>query len=92
MIPVTLGDHGKLYTYTIVHRSLPGVKTPFIAAIVNLAGGGALRGVLLDVMPDPAAISYDLPVRVVFRETGQSAADGSPFISYFFVPALSELG
>nr|AJW29537.1 hypothetical protein pJE1_115 [Sphingomonas sp. JE1] len=84
---IRLGTRGKLYSYTIVHRSFPGVKTPFIAAIVNLEGGGAIKGTLLDVTPDPEAIAFDLPVDVVFRDTGQVAADGAPFLSYYFTPA-----
>ena len=82
-----LGTRGKLYSYTVVHRSFPGVKTPFIAAIVELEGGGAIKGTLLDVLLEPAAIAFDLPVDVVFRDTGQVAPDGAPFLSYYFTPA-----
>jgi len=84
---IRLGTQGKLYSYTVVHRSFPGVKTPFIAAIVDLEGGGAIKGTLLDVKPDPEAIAFDLPVDIVFRDTGQVAADGAPFLSYYFTPA-----
>lgn len=85
--PVRLGTRGTLYNYTIVHRSYPGVKVPFVAAIVDLADGGSLRGTLLDVEPDPASLPRDLPVDVVFRDTGQTSPDGKPFVSYFFVPS-----
>lgn len=82
-----LAEQGKLYSYTIVHRSFPGVKTPFISAIVDLADGGALRGTLIDVPADPDAIAFDMPVRVVFEDSGQTSPDGSPFLSYYFAPA-----
>jgi len=85
--PIRLAERGRLYSYTIVHRSFPGVKTPFVAAIVNLEGGGTLKGTLVDVNPDPQALSYDMPVEVVYRDSGQKAADGSPFLSYYFVPS-----
>ena len=39
-----LGTKGKLYAYSIVHRSFPGVEVPYISAIVDLEGGGTLKG------------------------------------------------
>ncbi|MCW3834481.1 Zn-ribbon domain-containing OB-fold protein [Sphingomonas canadensis] len=84
---VRLGTKGKLYNYTIVHRSYPGVKVPFVAAIVDLDEGGSLRGTLLEAEPDPAKLPPDMPVDVVFRDTGQTGPEGKPFVSYFFVPA-----
>jgi uncharacterized OB-fold protein len=87
MSVVTLGTKGKLYNYTIVHRSFPGVKVPFIAAVVDLQGGGTLKGNLLDVEPNPAVIEYDMPVDVVFRGADIATAAGAGYISHFFVPA-----
>ena len=86
MQPVDLGERGRLYSYTIVHRSFPGVKTPFVAAIVDLEGGAMLKGTLLDVEPDPKALPFDMPLRVVYRDTGQKTASGAPFLSYYFAP------
>jgi len=87
MTPLRLGARGTLYNYTIVYRSFPGVKTPFVAAIVELEGGGAIKGTLIDVDPDPAALPFDMPVEVIFRGTGQTSKEGEPFISHYFAPA-----
>jgi uncharacterized OB-fold protein len=87
MESIRLSESGTLYSYTIVHRSFPGVKTPFIAAIVDLDGGGALQGTLLGVEADPAKIPFGLPVRVIYRPSGQTTAEGRPFHSYYFAPA-----
>ena len=87
MESIRLSESGTVHSYTIVHRSFPGVRTPFIAAIVDLEGGGALQGTLLGVEADPAKIPFGLPVSVVYRDSGQTAADGRPFHSYYFVPA-----
>ena len=84
---IRLAEHGRLYSYTIVHRSFPGVTTPFVAAIVQLDGGATLKGTLLDVTPDPHALRFDMPVEIVYRDSGQKAADGSSFLSYYFVPS-----
>lgn len=82
---IELATRGKLHTYTIVHRSLPGVTTPFIAAVVDLDGGGSLKGTLLGVDPKPNAVRFDMPVDVVFRTTEQRDYAGRPFLTYFFV-------
>jgi uncharacterized protein len=87
MESIRLSELGTLYSFTIVHRSFPGVSTPFVAAVVDLDGGCALQGTLLGVEADPAKIPFGLPVRVVYRNSGQTAADGRPFHSYYFVPA-----
>jgi len=53
MKPVALAARGHLYNYTIVYRSYPGIKVPFISAIVDLEGGGTVKGNLLEAEPDP---------------------------------------
>lgn len=84
MESIRLGEQGTISTYTIVHRSYPGVKTPFIAVIVDLEGGGSLKGCLLGVNEDPRDIPYGMRVKVVYRDTGQTSPDGRPFYSYYF--------
>lgn len=81
-----LSTRGKLYSYTIVHRSFPGVATPFVAAVVDLEGGGTLKGTLQDVAPDPTALPFDMAVEVVFRSSGQRDSTGRPFMTYHFIP------
>ena len=87
MSAVKLSNEGKLYNYTVVHRNFPGVPVPFISAIVDLEGGGCLKGNLVDMLPSPEAIKFDMPVKVVFRDAGRKDKDGNSYLSYFFVPA-----
>ncbi len=84
---VKLSDKGKLYNYTIVHRNFPGVPVPFISAIVDIDGGGTLKGNLLDVNPVPDAIKFDMPVKIVIRDAGRKDKAGNSYLAYFFVPA-----
>src|SRR6185312_11198803 len=84
---IKLATTGKLYNYTVVHRNFPGVPVPFISAIVDLDGGGTLKGNLLEVEPDPAKIKFDMPVKVVFRDAGRKDKEGNSYLAYFFVPA-----
>jgi uncharacterized protein len=82
-----LADKGRLYNYTVVHRSFPGAAVPFISAIVDLDGGGSLRGNLIDVEPNPDTIKFDMPVKVVFQDAGKQDQDGNSYLAYFFAPA-----
>jgi hypothetical protein len=86
MAEVALSERGRLYSYTIVHRSFPGVKVPFVMAVVDLEDGATLRGTLANIAHDPAAIRFDMPVRLAFRDSGQTDAAGQPYLSYIFVP------
>lgn len=83
---IALGTRGTVHAHTVVHRSYPGVKTPFVSVVVDLDGGGTVRGTLTDVDP-LAEVSADLRVDMVFRDTGQRDKEGRAFLSYFFVPA-----
>lgn len=87
MEPMRLANRGRLYTYTIVYRSFPGVKVPFVAAVVDLEGGGSVKGTLVDIDPDPSQLRFDLPVNVVYRDAGQKDNDGNPVLCFFFTPA-----
>ena len=85
--PVKLSNKGKLYTYSITFRSFPGIDVPYISAIVDLEGGGTVKGNLIDCEPDPDKIEFDMPVEVVFDDAlGRKDAEGNSYISYFFKP------
>ncbi|MCL4686761.1 Zn-ribbon domain-containing OB-fold protein [Myxococcota bacterium] len=86
--PVRLADQGELYVYSIVHRSFPGVQVPYVSAIVDLKGGGTVKGNLIGIDPDPAKIKMGMPVKVVFQDAlGRKDRDGNSYLSYFFQPA-----
>ena len=87
MEAVKLNNTGKLYSYSIVCRSFPGIDVPYISAIVDLDGGGTIKGNLIEVEPDPEKIKFDMPVKVIFDDAlGRKDADGNSYISYFFKP------
>ena len=86
--PTRLSNSGKLYTFCIVYRSFPGIEVPYISAIVDLDGGGTVKGNLINIEPDPEKIKFDMPVDVVFDDAlGRKDKDGNSYISYFFQPA-----
>ena len=87
MAATKLANTGTLYNFTIVHRNFPGVPVPFISAIVDLDGGGCVKGNLIDMIPNAEAIKFDMPVNVVFRDAGRKDKDGASYLAYFFTPA-----
>jgi uncharacterized OB-fold protein len=90
MAPVELATTGTLYNYTIVYRSLPGVTVPFVSAIVDLDGGGTVKGNLLDVEPSVETVEFGMRVKMVFRGAETAVAAGAGYVSHFFVPANRE--
>jgi len=87
---VTLPNSGKLYSYSIVYRSFPGIEVPYISAIVDLDDGTAIKGNLIGIEPDPANIEFDMPVEVVFDDAlGRKDKDGNEYMAYFFQPKAS---
>jgi hypothetical protein len=86
--PTKLSNKGKLYAYSIVFRSFPGIEVPYISAIVDLEGGGTVKGNLIGIDPDPEKIEFDMAVDVVYKDAlGRKDNDGNSYISYFFQPA-----
>jgi uncharacterized OB-fold protein len=82
-----LSNDGTLYTYSIVHRSLPGIEVPYVSAVVDLEGGGTVKGNLIGVKPDPSEIRLGMPVRVVYKDAlGRKDKEAMPCLSYFFEP------
>ena len=87
MQPVKLAETGKVWAFTVVHRSFPGVETPFVDVIVDMDDGSHLKGTLSGVSPAPDAIAFDLPVRIAYREATPVNTPGKPWLTYHFVPA-----
>jgi uncharacterized OB-fold protein len=82
-----LSNEGTLYAYSIVHRSFPGVAVPYVSAIVDLQGGGSIKGNLIKVDPDPKKLPFGMPVEVVYQDAlGRKDAEGNAYLSYFFQP------
>lgn len=76
---------GKLYSWSVVHRSYPGVAVPFVSAIVDLDDGLTLKGTLRDVAID--GLRRGLPVRLVFDDAGGAHdKEGVPYVGFHFAP------
>ena len=79
-----LSNEGELYVYSIVHRSFPGVDVPYVSAIVDLEGGGTVKGNLIGIDPDPDKIRMGMPVDVVYEIAPRKDKDGNEYLTYYF--------
>lgn len=84
--PFRAGGKGRLHTWSVVHRSYPGIAVPFVSAIVDLDEGLALKGTLRGV--DPDSLRNGLPVDLVFDDAGGATdKEGVPYVGFHFEPA-----
>lgn len=83
-----LGSTGKVRSFTIVHRAVPGVPTPYVSAIVDLDGGGVVKANLLKVAADPEVVQLGMPVRLATFVAGTDD-DGTEAVAFGFEPAAS---
>ena len=78
--------HGQLVTWSVIHRSFPGVAVPFVSAIVDLDGGLTLKGTLRGAHNE--GLTVGLPVRVEFDDAGGAVdGEGVPYVGFHFLPA-----
>jgi uncharacterized OB-fold protein len=83
---VKLSNQGELYVYSIVFRSFPGIDVPYVSAVVDLEGGGTVKGNLKNVEFDPEKIPMGMPVEVVYETAPRKDKEGNEYLMYSFQP------
>ena len=86
LAPKRLANSGKLYVFSIVHRSFPGIPVPYVSAVVDLDGGGTVKGNLVGIDPDPAKIQMGMPVEVIYQVAPTKDREGNEYLTYYFKP------
>jgi len=82
----TARETGKLHSWSVVHRSYPGIAVPFVLAIVDLDDGLTIKGTLRDVAE--ADLRSGMPVRLMFDDAGGARdPQGAPYVGFHFIPA-----
>lgn len=81
-----MSGRGKLWSWSVVHRSYPGIEVPFVSAIVDLDEGLTVKATLRGIAGE--TLRPGLPVAAVFDNAGGARdAAGLPFVGFHFVPA-----
>jgi uncharacterized OB-fold protein len=87
---VKLSDHGKVYVFSVVHQSFPGIKTPYITAIVDLPEGVSVRSNIIDIDPEDAQKNpkqmFDMPVEMVTNVVAKDR-EGHEVVAFAFKPS-----
>ncbi len=81
-----LSNRGDLYVFSIVHRSFPGIEVPYVSAIVDLEGGGTVKGNLVGIEPSPEHVKMGMPVDVIYQIAPRKDRDGNEYLTYYFQP------
>ena len=81
-----LENTGKVRSFTIVHRTVPGVPAPYVSALVDLDGGGTVKANLTNTPPDPEHVKLGMAVKMTTFTAGTDD-DGTEAIAFAFEPA-----
>jgi uncharacterized protein len=81
-----LGETGTLKAFTIVHRAAPTVSVPYVSAVVQLDGGGAVHTNIVNVEPEPDHVQLNMRVRMTTYTAGVDE-DGTEAVAFGFEPA-----
>ena len=88
--PIKLSNKGKVYVFSVVHQSFPGIKTPYITAIVDLPEGVSVRSNIIDVDPEDAQKNpkqmFDMPVEMVTNVVAKDR-EGHEVVAFAFKPS-----
>jgi len=82
----TLATTGKVRSFTIVNRGVPGVPVPYVSVLVDLDGGGTVKANLSNTPPDPEHVKLGMPVKMTTFVAGTDD-DGTEAIAFAFEPA-----
>ena len=77
--PIELSDQGKVYVFSVVHQSFPGIKTPYITAIVDLPEGVSVRSNIIEQM-------FDMAVQMVTNVVAKDR-EGHEVVAFAFKPS-----
>jgi uncharacterized OB-fold protein len=83
---VPLSRTGRLWVFTVVHQSAPGIPVPYVVGIVDLPEGVSVRCNLVDVEPDPAHLRFGMPVEMT-TGVSQQDRDGNDVVAFYFRPS-----
>jgi len=88
--PVSLSDKGKVYVFSVVHQSFPGIKTPYITAIIDLPEGVSVKSTLVDIDPDELQknpkVAFGMPVEMVANVVSKDR-QGNEVVAFQYRPS-----
>ncbi|MGH7907770.1 MAG: Zn-ribbon domain-containing OB-fold protein [Candidatus Binataceae bacterium] len=86
---IELSNHGAIYVFSVIHQSFPGIKTPYVTAIIDLPEGVSVRASVDGVDPEQAEKEpkrlFNLPVEMFTHVTAKDR-EGREVIAFSYRP------
>jgi uncharacterized OB-fold protein len=87
---IPLSDKGKVWVFSVIHQSFPGIKTPYVTAVVDLPEGVSVKSNLVDVDPEELEKNpqkaFGMPVELVVNQVATDR-QGNPVMAFQFRPS-----
>jgi uncharacterized OB-fold protein len=87
---VELSDRGKVWVFSVIHQSFPGIKTPYVTAVVDLPEGVSVKSNLVDVDPEDLQKNpqkaFGMPVELVVNKVATDR-QGNDVMAFQFRPS-----
>ena len=84
--PKALASTGTVRSFTIVHRAAPNVPVPYVSSVVELDGGGVVKGNIVGAGSEAEKFDLGMPVRLTTFPCGVDD-EGTEAIAFGFTPA-----
>jgi len=81
-----LATAGIVRSFTVVYRAAPGVPVPYVSSVVELDGGGVVKGNIMEAGSDPEKFDLGMAVRLTTFPCGVDA-EGTEAVAFGFTPA-----
>ena len=87
---IDLSDRGKVWVFSVIHQSFPGIKTPYVTAVVDLPEGVSVKSNLIDVDPEELEknpqMGFGMSVELVVNQVATDR-QGNPVMAFQFRPS-----
>jgi len=83
---IRFSNQGEIWTFGVVHQSMPNVQTPFVAAIVDLPEGGSVRATVTGLDPNQPGPAWFGKKVQMYIEKAYTDKQGNDIITYKYRP------
>jgi uncharacterized protein len=87
---IQLSDKGTVWVFSVIHQSFPGVKTPYVTAVVDLPEGVSVKSNLIEVDPEDLEKNpqkgFGMPVELVVNQVATDR-QGNQVMAFQFRPS-----
>jgi uncharacterized OB-fold protein len=81
---VRLSDEGEIYVFSVVHQTVPGLESPYVAAIIDLPEGVSVRGNVYGLDPEKPSPDWFGKKVKMYAEKVRTDREGNDVIAAKF--------